>query len=105
MNNEQTPNHFPIVLDMKIYITDGENHGIVTFRCPCFKTVSNDYILDAVVKTSKEIPDGYRLMTHQEVHIFLLTDERAIEGLVIPNPKEGEIWFSQRSFDEGKARQ
>lgn len=95
MTTEQNPNRFPIVLEMKLYITNGESTAVATFRCPAFKAVSDEYIANEIVKLSKDFPPGFRLMAREEVYNFLLTKGSATEGYAVPQLKPGEVWFSE----------
>lgn len=87
---------YPVSVDMKISITNGESEGTVTYGFPD-NIKAADADLDKVMQeVLDQLPEGYRLMTRQE-HVMMQLRERGYQGenLAIPNLPKDQEWHDE----------
>ena len=85
---------YPVSIDVKVHVTDGDAVGSVTFGMGLHQLPSEGEMPAIIEKVLSALPDGFRLMNRAESTMYFLRDLKGYRGpnLVPPRLDEGERW-------------
>lgn len=92
---------YPVSVDVKVHITDGEHVGSVTFGMGLHKLPTEETMPEILARVTEALPDGYRLMSRHESTMFFLRDQKGYSGpnLALGPMDEGEEWHDPSAED------
>lgn len=89
------PIHYPIVTKIEVHITDGSGtDGSATYQVP-FNRIPTDEDMPRIFDgITKQLPDGFRLMTRHESMMHFLRQEKGYRGpsLALNALDDGHEW-------------
>lgn len=96
---------YPISVDVKVHITNGEDVGSVKFGMGLHKIPTEDTMPDVLAQVMKALPDGFRLMSRHESTMYFLRDQKGYRGpnLALGRMEEGQEWHdpsAENSFSD-----
>lgn len=93
---------FPIQLEMKAHITDGDGvSGSISYAFPLHHLPTEADLAAAMESVAKAIPPDFRLMSRHESTMHFLREEKGYRGpnLALSAMPAGEEWHDPASAD------
>jgi hypothetical protein len=93
---------YPIEVEIKIHITDGNGQtGTATYRHGFHKLPTESDMPAVLKKTTAALPDGFRLMTRTESTNFVIGERfHTTEKFALTKLPEGEVWHDANSAND-----
>lgn len=92
---------YPVSVDVKVHITDGDKVGAVTFGMGLHKLPTAESMPAVLEKVMGALPDGFRLMSRHESTMYFLREHKGYRGpnLALPRLTDGEEWHDPETAD------
>jgi hypothetical protein len=85
---------FPISVEIKFHVTNGETNGAATVGFSLGKLPTEEKMPAIIENLMKQLPDGFRLMSRHESMMYFLRQEKGYHGpnMALPALDPGDEW-------------